>query len=71
MAIYEEEQNPQLVRNFLKNTGLINNEMLMKTIEIAFKVMPKNKQEHKTLTSLWLSMDEIKAKVIMEQPTLF
>jgi len=71
MAIYEEEQNPQLVRNFLKNTGLINQEMLMKTIEIAFKVMPKNTDEHKTLTSLWLSMDEIKAKVVMEQKKLF
>ena len=70
MAIYEEEQNPQLVRNFLKNTGLINNEMLMKTIEIAFKVMPKNTNEHKTLTSLWLSMDEIKAKVVYEQTKL-
>nr|WP_319421494.1 hypothetical protein [Pleurocapsa sp. FMAR1] len=70
MAIYEEEQNPQLVRNFLKNTGLINNEMLMKTIEIAFKVIPKSASEHKTLTSLWLSMDEIKAKVIYEQTRL-
>jgi putative DNA methylase len=70
MAIYEEEQNPQLVRNFLKNTGLISNEMLMKTIEIAFKVIPKNTNEHSTLTSLWLSMDEIKAKVVYEQTRL-
>jgi putative DNA methylase len=70
MAIYEEEQNPQLVRNFLKNTGLISNEMLMKTIEIAFKVIPKNTNEHNTLTSLWLSMDEIKAKVVYEQTRL-
>ncbi|WP_026102384.1 DUF1156 domain-containing protein [Pleurocapsa sp. PCC 7319] len=70
MAIYEEEQNPQLVRNFLKQTGLINQEMLMKTIEIAFKVMPKNTNEHKTLTSLWLSMDEIKEKVVYEQTKL-
>jgi len=70
MAIYEEEQNPQLVRNFLKQTGLINQEMLMKTIEIAFKVMPKNTDEHKTLTSLWLSMDEIKEKVVYEQTKL-
>ena len=70
MAIYEEEQNPQLVRNFLKNTGLINQEMLMKTIEIAFKVMPKNTDEHKTLTSIWLSMDEIKEKVVYEQTKL-
>jgi adenine-specific DNA methylase len=70
MAIYEEEQNPQLVRNFLKNTGLISNEMLMKTIEIAFKVIPKNTAEHSILTSLWLSMDEIKAKVVYEQTRL-
>ena len=42
----------------------------MKTIEIAFKVMPKNTNEHKTLTSLWLSMDEIKEKVAIEQTRL-
>ncbi|MDJ0636889.1 MAG: DUF1156 domain-containing protein, partial [Xenococcaceae cyanobacterium MO_188.B29] len=40
IAIYEEEQNPQLVRNFMQKTGLNNNDMLMKTLEIAFKVMP-------------------------------
>ncbi|NJQ98565.1 MAG: hypothetical protein HC784_15185, partial [Hydrococcus sp. CSU_1_8] len=62
---------PQLVRNFLKNTGLISNEMLMKTIEIALKVIPQKVEEHKILTSIWLSMDEIKAKVIYEQNKLF
>nr|WP_199194157.1 DNA methyltransferase [Pleurocapsa sp. CCALA 161] len=67
IAIYQEEQNPQLVRNFLQKTGLNNNDMLMKTLEIAFKVIPKSAEEHKTLTSLWLSMDEIKAKVVYEQ----
>jgi putative DNA methylase len=71
IAIYQEEQNPQLVRKFMQNTGLNNNDMLMKTLEIAFKVLPKSAEEHKTLTSLWLSMDEIKAKVIMEQTKLF
>lgn len=70
IAIYEEEQNPQLVRKFMQNTGLNNNDMLMKTLEIAFKVMPKNTDEHKILTSLWLSMDEIKAKVVYEQTKL-
>jgi adenine-specific DNA methylase len=70
IAIYEEEQNPQLVRKFMQNTGLNNNDMLMKTLEIAFKVMPTKTEEHKTLTSLWLSMDEIKAKVIYEQTKL-
>ncbi|MEM7556372.1 MAG: DUF1156 domain-containing protein [Cyanobacteria bacterium P01_A01_bin.84] len=71
IAIYQEEQNPQLVRNFLQKTGLNNNDMLMKTLEIAFKVMPTKTEEHKTLTSIWLSMDEIKAKVVMEQKKLF
>lgn len=70
IAIYEEEQNPQLVRNFMQKTGLNNNDMLMKTLEIAFKVIPKSADEHKTLTSLWLSMDEIKAKVVYEQTKL-
>ncbi len=67
IAIYQEEQNPQLVRKFMLDTGLNNNDMLMKTLEIAFKVMPKSTEEHKTLTSIWLSMDEIKAKVVYEQ----
>ena len=71
IAIYQEEQNPQLVRNFLQKTGLNNNDMLMKTLEIAFKVMPTKTEEHKTLTSIWLSMDEIKAKVVIEQKKLF
>ncbi|MBW4537495.1 MAG: DUF1156 domain-containing protein [Pleurocapsa minor HA4230-MV1] len=70
IAIYEEEQNPQLVRNFMQKTGLNNNDMLMKTLEIAFKVIPKSTDEHKTLISLWLSMDEIKAKVVYEQTKL-
>ena len=70
IAIYQEEQNPQLVRNFMQKTGLNNNDMLMKTLEIAFKVMPTKTEEHKTLTSLWLSMDEIKARVVIEQTKL-
>lgn len=70
IAIYQEEQNPQLVRNFMQKTGLNNNDMLMKTLEIAFKVIPKSADEHKTLTSLWLSMDEIKAKVVNGQMKL-
>jgi putative DNA methylase len=47
VAIYEEEENPQLVRRFMQNTGLIGNDMLMKTLEIAFKVIP-----HGVTTSL-------------------
>ena len=67
IAIYQEEQNPQLVRNFMQKTGLNNNNMLMKTLEIAFKVIPTKTEEYKTLTSIWLSMDEIKARVVYEQ----
>ncbi len=55
----------------MQKTGLNNNDMLMKTLEIAFKVMPTKTEEYKTLTSLWLSMDEIKAKVVYEQKKLF
>ena len=67
IAIYEEEENPQLVRRFMHNTGLISNNMLMKTLEIAFKVIPKNTLEHKYLQSIWLALDEIKAKVVVKQ----
>jgi adenine-specific DNA methylase len=70
IAIYEEEENPQLVRRFMKNTGLISNDMLMKTLEIAFKVIPQNTLEHKHLLSLWLAMDEIKASVVVQQMEL-
>ena len=70
IAIYEEEESPQLVRRFMRNTGLVSNEMLMKTLEVAFKVIPQNALEHKALVSLRLAMDEIKAKVVVEQMEL-
>ncbi len=70
IAIYEEEHNPQLVRRFMQNTGLIDSDALMKTMEIALKVFPTNTSEYDALVSLRLAMDEIKAKVIVEQLSL-
>lgn len=51
----------------MKNTGLVSNNMFMKTMEVAFKVIPDSVPEHKALLDLWLAMDEIKAKVVVEQ----
>ncbi|MEQ9622484.1 DUF1156 domain-containing protein [Coleofasciculus chthonoplastes] len=70
LAIYQEEQSIQLVRRFMKNTGLVSNDMFMKTMEVAFKVIPDSVSEHKALLDLWLAMDEIKAKVVVEQMEL-
>jgi adenine-specific DNA methylase len=70
LAIYQEEQNIQLVRRFMKNTGLVSNDMFMKTMEVAFKVLPETVPEQKALLDLWLAMDEIKAKVVVEQMEL-
>ncbi|WP_413280492.1 hypothetical protein [Floridanema evergladense] len=45
----------------------------MRTIEVALKVIPrigdekKRIPEEKALLDLWLAMDEIKAKVVVEQ----
>lgn len=70
LAIYQEEQNIQLVRRFMKNTGLVSNDLFMKTMEVAFKVLPETVPEQKALLDLWLAMDEIKAKVVVEQMEL-
>lgn len=70
IAIYEEEHNPQLVRRFMQNTGLMESDALMKTMEIALKVFPTSTSEYDALVSLRLAMDEIKAKVIVEQLSL-
>jgi adenine-specific DNA methylase len=43
---------------------------LMKTMEIALKVLPTSTSESDALVSLRLAMDEIKAKVIVEQLSL-
>lgn len=71
IAIYEEELNIQLVRDFMKKTGLVSNDLFMKTLEVAFKVIPDSVQERKALVSLWLGIDEIKAKVVYQQGKLF
>jgi putative DNA methylase len=70
IAIYEEEHNPQLVRRFMQNTGLMESDALMKTMEIALKVFPTSTSEYAALVSLRLAMDEIKAKVVVEQLSL-
>jgi putative DNA methylase len=70
IAIYEEEHNPQLVRRFMQKTGLMESDALMKTMEIAFKVLPTSTSEYDALVSLRLAMDEIKAKVVVEQLSL-
>jgi hypothetical protein len=43
---------------------------LMKTIEIALKVFPTSNSEYDALVLLRLAMDEIKAKVVVEQLSL-
>jgi len=54
----------------MQNTGLMESDALMRTIEIALKVLPTTTSEYEALVSLRLAMDEIKAKVIVEQLTL-
>ncbi|MFW6296731.1 MAG: DUF1156 domain-containing protein, partial [Halothece sp.] len=67
IALYQEEENIQMVRRFMHDTGLVSNDMFSKTMEVAFKVIPQNVPEHKALLDLWLAMDEIKSKVVYEQ----
>ncbi len=76
IALYEEEGNTEPVRRFLKNTGLVSNDLFMRTFEVALKVIPrigdekKRIPEEKALSDLWLAMDEIKAKVSYQQTEL-
>jgi len=76
IAIYLEEESIEPVRRFMKATGLLSNDMFMKAWEVALKVIPhisdprKRIPEEKALADLWLSMDEIKAKVSYVQPEL-
>lgn len=63
IAVYEDEENLEAVRQFLKKTGLNSNDLLTKCIEIAFKVIPDSMKEKQTLINLWLGIDEIKSKV--------
>lgn len=76
IAIYLEEQSIDPVRRFLKTTGLLSNDLFMRSWEVALRVIPhigddrKRMPEEKALADLWLAMDEIKAKVRYEQPEL-
>lgn len=76
IAIYLEEQTIEPVRRFMKATGLLSNEMFMRSWEVALRVFSsmkdyrKNIPEAKSLADLWLAMDEIKAKVIYVQPEI-
>ena len=63
IAIYQEEENVELVRRFMEKTGLLSNEMFMQTIEVALKVIPDKIEEEQTLMNLCLMMDEIKDNV--------
>jgi hypothetical protein len=45
LAIYEEEGNLQQVRQFIQKTGLVSDDRFMKTLEVAFKVIPDKAKE--------------------------
>jgi len=68
IAIYEEEDVTS-VRRFMEVTGLVSNDLFMRTIEVMFKVFEsigdakKQIPEYQALLDLWLAMDEIKGKV--------
>lgn len=76
ITLYLEEQASEPVRRFLKSTGLLSNDLFMRSWEVALKVIPrigderKRIPEEKALADLWLAMDEIKAKVVYVQPEL-
>lgn len=76
IALYLEEQSIDPVRRFLKTTGLLSNDLFMRSWEVALKAIPhigderKRMVEEKALADLWLAMDEIQAKVVYVQPEL-
>lgn len=76
IAIYEEEQAIEPVRQFIKKTELLSNDQFMKAWEVALRAIPhirdekKRIPEEKALADLWLAMDEIKAKVVYVQTEL-
>ena len=76
ITLYLEEGTIEPVRRFLKSTGLLSNDLFMRSWEVALKVIPrigdekKRIPEEKALADLWLAMDEIKAKVVYIQPEL-
>jgi len=76
IALYQEEGGVEPVRRFMKNTGLVSNDLFMRTFEVALKVIPrigdekKRIPEEKALLDLWLATDELKAQVSYVQPEL-
>ncbi|MCY7384226.1 MAG: DUF1156 domain-containing protein [Microcoleus sp. CAN_BIN18] len=73
IALYQEDGDIQIVREFMKKANLMENDNFMRAIEVALKVIPrigdekKRIPEEKALSDLWLVMDEIKAKVVYQQ----
>ncbi len=76
IAIYLEEGSIDPVRRFLKGTDLLSNDRFMRAWEITLRAIPHTRDtkkripEEQALADLWLSMDEIKAKVRYIQPEL-
>ncbi len=73
IALYQEDGDIQVVREFMKKANLMENDNFMRAIEVSLKVIPrigdekKRIPEEKALSDLWLVMDEIKAKVVYQQ----
>lgn len=73
IALYQEDGDIQIVREFMKKANLMENDNFMRAIEVSLKVIPrigdekKRIPEEKALSDLWLVMDEIKAKVVYQQ----
>ncbi|MEB3118523.1 MAG: DUF559 domain-containing protein, partial [Limnothrix sp.] len=76
IAIYEEEGAIQPVRRFLRSTGLLTNDLFMRSWEVALRVIPRIRDERKripeekALADLWLALEEIQAKVTYQQTEL-
>jgi adenine-specific DNA methylase/very-short-patch-repair endonuclease len=76
IAIYEEEGAIEPVRRFLRSTGLLTNDLFMRSWEVALRVIPRIRDdrkripEEKALADLWLALEEIQAKVIYQQTEL-
>ncbi len=76
IAIYEEEGAIEPVRRFLRSTGLLTNDLFMRSWEVALRVIPRIRDERKripeekALADLWLALEEIQAKVIYQQTEL-
>jgi hypothetical protein len=55
----------------MQKTGLVSEDRFMKTLEVAFKVIPDKAKEKDSLVNIWLGIEEIKAKVTYQQGELF